>query len=70
LNPYLGEIWGYIVYASLAVGLDIQAFQAHKEMLKLKVSKIDLLKDLSKMWIDKNKYQEARDTLEMGLRTR
>jgi hypothetical protein len=53
LNPYLGEIWGYIVYASLAVGLDIQAFQAHKEMLKLKVSKIDLLKDLSKMWIDK-----------------
>jgi hypothetical protein len=66
----LGEIWGYIVYASLAVGLDIQAFQAHKEMLKLKVSKIDLLKDLSKMWIDKKKYQEARDTLEMGLRTR
>jgi hypothetical protein len=66
----LGEIWGYIVYASLAVGLDIQAFQAHKEMLKLKVSKIDLLKDLSKILIDKNKYQEARDTLEMGLRTR
>ncbi len=26
LNPYLGDIWGYIVYASLAVGLDIQAF--------------------------------------------
>jgi tetratricopeptide (TPR) repeat protein len=70
LNPYLGDIWGYIVYASLAVGLDIQAFQAHKEALKLKVSKLDLLKDLSQMWIERKKYEEARDTLEMGLRTR
>ena len=26
LNPYLADIWGYLVYASLAVGLDIQAF--------------------------------------------
>lgn len=70
LNPYLGDIWGYIVYASLAVGLDIQAFQAHKEALKLKVSKLDLLKDLSQMWIERKRYEEARDTLEMGLRTR
>ncbi len=28
LNPYLPDIWGYIVYASLALGLEIQAFQA------------------------------------------
>ncbi len=26
LNPYLADIWGYLIYASLAVGLDIQAF--------------------------------------------
>ena len=26
LNPYLGDIWGYIVYASLKEDLDIQAF--------------------------------------------
>jgi hypothetical protein len=47
LNPYLGDIWGYIVYASLKEDLDIQAFQAHKEAMKLKISKLDLLKDLS-----------------------
>lgn len=47
LNPYLADIWGYLVYASLAVGLDIQAFQAQKEALKLKLSKLDLLKDIA-----------------------
>jgi hypothetical protein len=26
LNPYKGNIWGYIVYASLMIGADIQAF--------------------------------------------
>lgn len=28
LNPYNAEIWGYLVYSSLAIGQTIQAFQA------------------------------------------
>jgi tetratricopeptide (TPR) repeat protein len=70
LNPYLADIWGYLVYASLAVGLDIQAFQAQKEALKLKLSKLDLLKDISQMWMDRKRYEEARDCLDMALRAR
>jgi hypothetical protein len=38
--------------------------------MKLKVSNLDLLKDLSERWINWEKYEEARDTLEMSLRTR
>ena len=42
LNPYNGNIWGYIVYASLHIGAEVQAFQAQKEAVKLRLTNADL----------------------------
>lgn len=58
------------MYASLALGLEIQAFQAQKEALKLKLSNYDLLKDISKIWVDLQKWDQAKESLEMSLRAR
>ena len=55
LNPYNADIWGYLVYASLETGQLVQAFQAQKEAIKLRLANVDLIKDIAKIWLDLKK---------------
>jgi hypothetical protein len=38
--------------------------------LKLKLSNVDLLLDVSKMWLNLKKFKEAKDCLEQALKAR
>jgi predicted Zn-dependent protease len=51
LNPYNPDIWGYLVISSLHLEKVLQAFQARKEALKLKLVNVELLQQISALWL-------------------
>lgn len=56
------------MFASLKVGALTQAFQAQKEALKLKLSNLDLLRNIGSMWSELGRLEEARDILDLAVR--
>lgn len=70
LNPYNADVWAYLVFACLRTGANIQAFQAQKELLKLKPTNVEVLQDVAKLWEAQGRTLEAREALELALRAR
>ena len=70
LNPYNADVWTYLVFACLRTGAFIQAFQAQKELLKLKPTNVAVLQDVAKLWEAQGRTVEAREALELALRAR
>ena len=52
------------------IGAEVQAFQAQKEAIKLRLTNADLPQKIAKIWLERGRSTEAKDMLELALRAR